>query len=216
LTMNADDKTNQLIAQLAAELRPVRPVRAIEGMAAVALIALMTLTAVAVFLGFRAELLSGEVTPLFVLANGLFLLLGAAAATAVVLMANPQVGNRAEGWRWALAAICLLPVAAVASADLQDPRSQLLAVGDLSCILYGSALGLLTGAVLTLWLRRGAPAQAGRAGFLTGLASGAIGVFAYGFHCQLDGIDHLGLAHVVPLVLCSFAGWAIVPRLVRW
>jgi hypothetical protein len=210
--------TDLLIEQLAGELQPVRPLRVAEGAVLVGIASLLTLAAVAVLLGIRPEILAGHVAPIFVLANGLFFLLGIAAASSVVLMAMPYVGNRPEGWRWALAMAGLLPLAALVTAALQWRSGPQIfhPHDDLACILNGSLLGIVTGAALTLWLRRGAPTRPGRAGLLTGIASGAIGVAAYGFHCPVESIYHLGFAHAAPVAICALLGWAIVPRLVRW
>ena len=57
-----------------------------------------------------------------------------------------------------------------------------------------------------------------RAGWLTGLASGALGTLAFGITCPLDGIVHLGLWHVLPVPLAALAARVIVPpdTLYRW
>lgn len=210
--------TDLLIEQLAGDLRPVRPLRIAYGLVFVAAGCVATLALIALILGLRADVVAGRVGPMFIMASGLFLLLGLAAASAVVLMASPYVGNRPDGWRWALATTCLLPLAALATAAIQgDAGGDVIhPADDLSCIFYGTLSGSLIAVALTAWLRRGAPTRPGLAGFLTGMASGAIGVFAYGFHCPIDGIHHLGIAHAVPIGLGALAGWAVIPRLVRW
>ena len=53
-------------------------------------------------------------------------------------------------------------------------------------------------------------------GWLTGLASGALGTLAFGITCPLDGIVHLGLWHVLPVPLAALAARVIVPPLIRW
>ncbi len=213
----SDTKTDRLIAQLTADLRPVRPLRGKDGLLLVALAGAATLAVVALVLGWRADVRAGEPTGMFIIANGLLLMLGLAAASAVVAMASPQVGNRHDGWRWALAAACLLPLAAVVTAGFAwDTHPLVFGATDLSCVLLGALSAVITAAALTFWLRRGAPANPDRAGLLTGLASGAIGTFAYGFHCPVDSIVHLGLAHALPVAVCALVGWLVVGRLVRW
>lgn len=216
--MTHPKERSELIAQLAGELRPVRPLRTLDGTLLAAFAAAVTLGATAIALGIRPAILDGQWTAMFILTNGLFLLLGAAAAASVVRLAMPYVGNQPDAWRWGLGAACLLPLAALATAAVEGATGPDIVhpADDLGCILYGSLLGIFTAVALTLWLRRGAPTRPGRAGFLTELAAGAIGMAAYGFHCPVESIYHLGLAHAVPVLIWAGLGWAIVPRLIRW
>jgi hypothetical protein len=75
---------------------------------------------------------------------------------------------------------------------------------------------LVSGSAMVWWLRRGAPVSPQRAGLQTGLAAGALGTFAFGLSCDYDTVAHLGVWHVVPVVLATLAGRLIVPPLVRW
>ncbi len=180
----------------------------------------MLATAAAAILsyGLRTDLAAGRFEPMFLIANGLFLLLGLAAASSVVAMASPQVGNQHGGWKWAAAMAGLLPASAIVIL-LSRPIGLGTAIfhpSDLVCIANGIALGLLTAVPLTWWLRRGAPTSPERAGLLVGLASGSIGIFAFGFHCPIDALTHAGLAHAVPVVGSALLGRLIIPPLVRW
>jgi hypothetical protein len=211
-------KTDNLIESLTAELKPVRALRFREGVALVLASVVLTVMLVARFLGLRDDVMAGEPAPLFLISNGLFLMLGLAAATSVVMMGNPQVGNRYDGWKWALATAGLLPLAAGVSAlaswsghpDVIFPQH------DPACVSAGVMFGGLTALALIFWLRRGAPASPARAGLLTGIAVGAIGTFADGLYCPLNSVYHLGFAHSVPVAICALLGRLLVPPLVRW
>ena len=211
-------KTDNLIESLTAELKPVRALRFREGVALVLASVVLTVMLVARFLGLRDDVMAGEPAPLFLISNGLFLMLGLAAATSVVMMGNPQVGNRYDGWKWALATAGLLPLAAGLSAlaswsghpDVIFPQH------DPACVSAGVMFGGLTALALIFWLRRGAPASPARAGLLTGIAVGAIGTFADGLCCPLNSVYHLGFAHSVPVAICALLGRIFVPPLVRW
>lgn len=212
------DMNDRLIEKLAGDLRPVRAMRFGEGLAWLALAVIATLAISYFWLDIRKSLLSGIFPPMFLIAQGLFLMLGLATATTTVIMASPQVGNRYDGWKWALAMASLLPVvgtiaaiSAYASNGLPYDNSH-----DGFCFLHGLAMGLLTAVPLILWLRRGAPASPARAGLLTGIAAGSIGTFAYGFFCGYDNIIHIGLAHSMIVIVSAMLGRLIVPRLIRW
>ena len=87
---------------------------------------------------------------------------------------------------------------------------------ELKCVAMGLALGLLTATVLVWWLRRGAPSSAERAGWLVGLSSGSTGLFAFALHCPFDNFYHVGLWHMLPVVIGGLLGRQIVPPLIRW
>ena len=154
---------------------------------------------------------------MFWVANGLLLILGLASATSVVVMAGPRVGNRHEAPKWALAAVGVLPFAALASAfESGHTHSPLADPYGLECAMYGLAAGVLTAAALVLWLRRGAPVSLHAAGLHVGLAAGALGSVAYGLSCPLDNAMHLGIWHVLPVVVAGVLGRLALPALVRW
>ena len=208
---------NPLIDELASDLAPVQPLRLWQGIALVALSAIATVVLVELLDGLWRGIISGRASGLFFLANGMFAVVGAASALAVLRMASPRVGNSQEGARWSSAMLLLLPVSALfvlGGSGLYAAASQ--DIYGFECFLAGSAFGLVTAAALVLWLRRGAPVSLNAAGTLTGVAAGAIGTFAYGLACPIDGIDHLAIWHVAPIGLSALLGRLAIPSLVRW
>lgn len=210
--------TNSLIAELAGGLKPVRPLRFSSGLGFALAALATTLSVVALLFGIRADLLAGSFDPVFLLATGLFLLLGLAASATVIVMSRPHVGSDHSGWRWAAAMTALLPLAAIIT-GMERGRAAISAAETehgLDCLMIGSALGLLVAAVLVWWLRRGAPTSPERAGLLTGIAAGSFGIFAFSFHCPYDDIVHIGLWHGLAVVVSAGLGRLVVPRLIRW
>lgn len=207
-----------LIANLVDDLQPVKPLSFARGLAyALAAAALSALAVVPVF-GFRAELMAGRFDPVHLIATGLFLVLGIAAAVTVIVMSRPQVGNDHGGWVWAAAMVALLPVAAVivsvtgGSAMLSFESI----ANGLECLMVGSGASLLVLAILIGWLRMGAPTAPDRAGLLAGVAAGSLGIFAFSLHCADNDIVHIGLWHSGVVLLLAGLGRALVPPLVRW
>ena len=218
MTTSTATPTDRLIESLTGQLAPVRALRMRDGLALILAAGALTIAVVLGWLGLRRELLAGEASAMFVIANGLILLLGLAAAVTVVRMGSPQVGNRHEGWKWALAMAGLLPLAAVVRLALHWQGLPQIVTGTQGpdCLLHALGLSLFTAAALVLWLRKGAPASPPLAGLLTGIAAGALGTFAYGLACPVETIYHLGVWHSLPVVLAAVAGKMLVPRLIRW
>lgn len=210
--------TNSLIADLVGSLEPVRPLRLSSGLG-FALAGLgVTLSVVALLFGIRPDVMVGSFDPVFVLATGLFLLLGLASSVTVIVMSRPSVGSDHGGWLWAAAMTALLPLTAVITGLGRGSKvlSTAAAESGLDCMLAGSALGSLTFVVLVWWLRRGAPTSPERAGLLTGVAAGSFGIFAFSFHCAYNDIVHIGVWHSLVVVVGGLLGRIVVPRLIRW
>lgn len=204
---------NSRIESLVADLAPVAPMRPAWAIVRTAAGAGAAILMIALLLGLRSQ-----VTPLFLLSAGLFLVLGLAASFTVVAMARPQVGSDRTGWAWAAAMAALLPgttimlaLSHVASAwEQSDPHNGLL------CLSMGLVSGIASGAVLIAWLRRGAPTSPERAGLIAGIAAGSLGMFAFSLYCPDDSIYHIGLWHSASVVAAALLGRSIVPRLIRW
>lgn len=207
-----------LIASLVDDLHPVRPLSMPRGLLVAASGTILTLLVVVLFIGIRPEIVAGHFNPIFMLASGLFLMLGVAASVAVIVMSRPQVGNEHGGWIWAAAMAGLLPLTALLMGLATGPAAfeQSSPAHGLDCLIAGTALSIIVGSVLTLWLRRGAPTSAENAGLLTGVAAGSFGIFAFSFQCQFNNIYHIGLWHSLVVVISAMVGRILVPRLIRW
>ena len=206
-----------LIAQLTEDLTPVRVMKSRDGMLLAGLAGVATVVVVWLAAGLWEGMMSGEASAFFFVTNGLLLVLGLAAVAAVVALASPSVGNRQDAPKWALGMVGILPITALITTlasgtgvgALTDPYS-------FHCLVSGTAASALTFVALTYWLKWGAPVSAETAGLFAGVASGAIGSFAYGLSCPIDGVAHLGLWHVLPVAIAALIGRAVLPRLIRW
>ncbi len=212
------DNTETLIAGLVSDLRPMAPLRQRRGMA-LALAGLIAgcLLALSVF-GMRADFRIMQPDPMALTGAGLFLVLALASAWGAVDLARPYVGLRREGWGWTALMAAVLPAAAlvVLLGELLGGGSGTLAMNGPACMTCGLVLALVTGALLVLWLRRGAPPDPARAGLLVGVAAGASGIFAVSLGCPHSDLVHIGMWHGLTVVLAGIAGRLIVPRLIVW
>lgn len=210
--------TETLIDGLVGELRPVRPMRFSGGLGWVLAGLAAAIAMVLSLSSLRPDLAAASPAPMLVVVLGLFLLLGLAASLGVVAMARPRVGTDHDGWKWAAAMTALLPLAALSAllGHADHPDMSAFVANGMDCLMVGLAAGLATFAVLTLWLRRGAPTYPEQAGLLVGIAAGSFGIFATSLHCPSNDMAHIGIWHALAVVVGALAGRTIVPSLVRW
>jgi hypothetical protein len=213
-----DDSTDLLIRKLADDLKPTAPLRQVRGRALVAAALAGTVVLAFILLGRNTRTATDFGSPMFVLTNGLLLLLGLASSLTVVSMAHPRVGSTQDAPKWALATVALLPLAAIGAAisDRAEAGFMLVQPHDFACFALGSLFATITAGVLLYWLRKGAPVLPEKAGLLLGLGAGGMGSFANGLFCPIHTIWHLGIWHVLPIVLWALIGRIVVPRLIRW
>lgn len=209
--------THKLIAEMAEELQPARILRLRDGVLLLAGAVALTLVAVELVVGFWRGVWAGDASTFFILTNGLLLILGCASASSALRMASPRVGNQHEGPRWASLGVAVLPVAALLVLLGHDhPGEALGGMYGFKCFGAAMLTSSLTAVALFLWLRRGAPVSPAMAGMHLGLASTALGSVAYGLACPLDGTIHLGIFHVLPVLLGAVLGRIVIAPLLRW
>jgi hypothetical protein len=191
---------------LAEELEPVKPLNANGAIGSMVLLTAVGAVFVVSTLGFRDQFLGSTATdPMFLIRSGLLVVLAAASLSAAT-------------WRWAAIAALIVPIAAaVAALVSRTPVAERLhPVNGVECLTYSISIGLVLGAVLTWWLRRGAPTSPERAGTVTGLAAGSLGTLAYSMHCPHNDLVYIGLWYTIAIGITTLVGRLFVPRLVRW
>jgi len=65
-------------------------------------------------------------------------------------------------------------------------------------------------------VRQAAPTDLARAGALAGLVAGGVSATAYALHCTDDSLPFVALWYGGTIALCTIAGAALGPRLLRW
>lgn len=210
-------RSPSLADSLADDLTPVRPVRLFHGALLVAVAVGATVALVAWIDGLWRGAIGGEASAFYFLTNGMLAMIGVAAAAAAVRIARPRVGPGYEGLAWTGAMLAVLPLAALAMLGFDGLR--MAAAQDAAgpvCFVTALASGTLTAGALAFWLRRGAPVSLAAAGWLTGVAAGALGSLTYGLACPVDSMSHLAVWHLAPVVVSALAGRMAIPPLVRW
>lgn len=209
--------SDELIDRLTADLEPRRRVSPWMGRAMLAATGLLTIAALAALFGMRADFTAGRPHSVPLMSELVILSAGCAIAAALTGMARPAVGAFRSGWQWAAAALAVLPIAAlVTAAGDATERALMLPPDGPFCLVMGTLASLVSIALLTLWLRRGAPTSPERASWMIGISGGAIGALAIGFVCPVDAITHIGTWHAGIIVLAGAASRLVLPRFLRW
>lgn len=209
---------NILLDKLVNDLKPVAPLRQHIGMGWALLAICAASLSVIILLGIRHDVLAARPNPMFLMSNGLFLVLALATSWAAVDMARPYVSTRRDGWGWTALMAAVLPAAALFQMGGEFLHGQPIAleIDGIACLIVGSIASLFTFAALTLWLKRGAPSSPKRAGLLTGVAAGAAGIFAVSLYCPNNDLSHIGIWHGATIILMGLAGRIFLPKYLNW
>jgi hypothetical protein len=91
-------------------------------------------------------------------------------------------------------------------------------VGDqwLECLLSIPIIAVVPFAASIWAVRKGAPTNLVRSGAFAGLIAGGISAMGYALHCTADSLPFVAVWYSGTIVLCTLAGAALGPRLLRW
>lgn len=216
-----DGLPDSLIDAMVADLTPVDPLRLLDGVIAGLAATALAAGAVALLFGWRADILAGQPSMLVVTRSSVLLLAGMSLLLAVVLGALPGRDDRAARHIGTLL-LGLYPLGLVVLAG-QALRTRTMPaldeVGALSsarCFVISLCCALVVAGAIVAWLRRAAPTDRARAGWLTGWAAGALGTFAYSLFCPSNTLAFAVMVYPAALFASALLARLAVPQLVRW
>ena len=205
------------ISRLVDELQPVKPLRTIPTILGVIAISIAALYAISLARPLRVDLLAGAPTAMFLMRAGMLILLGSATAFSALSMARPSVGKHNNSWLIAIAFASIFLLGGIIAVMTGDNTLSTASVASVYRCLGFSSIGAFATAIpMIISLRRGAPTNPALAGWLTGVASGGMGAFAYSFFCPFDSLAYTGVWFTLAVGIAAVAGRLIVPRLIRW
>jgi len=212
-------KTDDLVAALSAHIEPVS--RGLVGRAVYIALAAGTIVALGIMLvglGVRPDLMTARAL--------IFLLLKLAFTVGIVGVATVYLTRLArpgaERTTWSMSAV--LPFAAIVLLSAISlglaPSSHWnrMVMGDqwLECLLSIPIIAVVPFAVIIAAVRTAAPTHLARTGAFAGLISGGVSAMAYALHCTDDSLPFVAIWYGGTIVLCTLAGAALGPRLLRW
>ncbi|MDE2356547.1 MAG: DUF1109 domain-containing protein [Alphaproteobacteria bacterium] len=213
--MNTDD----LIAALAQDTRPVSP-HAIERGVLAALPAGLAVSAAVMlaWLGLRADFATAMYTPEFWLKLAYPLAVGVGALALGLKLVRPGVAPGARTWLAAapFVVMALLGAAAFGAAPPETRAAVWLGGSWDLCPLFVLALSLPPFIALFAAFRRAAPTRPAWAGFVAGLAAGGFGAFVYALSCDETGVPFLATWYTLGMLLSGAIGGLLGRRLLKW
>lgn len=211
--------SDDLIAQLSADIRPIRK-HALRGRLAIGL-AIGAVIAAAVmipWIGLRSDLTVAISTPIFWIKFGFTLALAAFGFYATERLSRPG-GSLRLPLIGVFAVIALTGAAGIVQilgAGPADLRALVLGGTALVCPFYIVALSTPVFAASVLVMRRLAPTNLPAAGFAAGLLSGAAGAWVYAFHCGESGLPFITLWYTAGILAMALIGALLGRWLLRW
>ncbi|KJF68422.1 NrsF family protein [Rhizobium nepotum] len=212
-------KTDDIIDQLAGDLKPV-PAFALERRLALAALPAMgvSLLLMLVILGLRGDMNDALTEVGFWIKSAYNALLALIAFLAVNRLARPD-GDSGRIFVWL--AVIFAAMAAIALVQLgfafpEDYRALILGSSALHCPFLIVAFALPVFLANFGVLRRSAPADPALAGFVAGIAAGAAGAWVYSWFCTENGMAFVLIWYSLGIFLTGLIGAFAGSRLLRW
>ena len=209
--------TDDLIARLSADLKPVRRTAMQRLLIGALLVSgVVAVLAMLMLLGMRPDMEVATTTMAYWTKFGYTLALALLGLAATLVLARPEGRTR---WPWLaglglLAALLVLSIAQLARAD--DMMPLIMGSSILRALTYIPIFALPVLLAALLALRRMAPASPTLAGFAAGIMSGATGAWIYSFACDETGMMFLALWYTLGIVIVGGIGAILGRFLLRW
>jgi len=113
-------------------------------------------------------------------------------------------------------AVMLLAVLSLTFAPSYHWNGTILSDQWLECLISIPLIAIVPFAVIVWAVRQMAPTDLARTGAFVGLVAGCLSAIGYAVHCADDTVAFLVLWYGGTIALCTFAGWRLGPKLLRW
>ncbi|MBB4402415.1 MULTISPECIES: NrsF family protein [Rhizobium/Agrobacterium group] len=212
-------KTEDIIDQLAGDLKPVRAFALERRLAFAALPALgVSLLLMVVILGLRSDMNDAMTEPGFWVKSAYNAVLAVAAFFALMRLARPE-GDRGGLFAWLAVIFVAMAVIALVQLGFAVPgtyRTLILGSSALHCPFLIVAFALPLFIANFAVLKRSAPADPMFAGFVAGIAAGAAGAWVYSWFCTENGMAFVLIWYSLGILLTGIIGAFAGSRLLRW
>jgi hypothetical protein len=212
-------KTDELVALLSANLEPVDRGWAVRTLGvALGAGSILALGITIVGLGVRPDLMTARAL-IFVVIK-LFFAVGIVSLALVYLtrLTRPGAQRKTSSFLIAMPFLVIVGLAAISLGLAPSSHWDRMIAGDqwLECLVSVPIIAIVPFAISVWAVRRAAPTNLARTGAFTGLIAGGVSAMAYAVHCTDDSLPFVAVWYSGTIVLCTLAGAALGPRLLRW
>jgi hypothetical protein len=169
-------------------------------------------------LGFRSDLIVTRALIFLAVKLAFALAVVALALLYLTKLARPGGEHKISPFLVAAPFLVIVGLAAISLGSAPRSRWDSMIVGDqwLECLLSIPIIAIVPFAISIWAVRKAAPTNLVRAGAFAGLVAGGVSAMAYALHCADDSLPFIALWYGGTVVLCTLAGAALGPRLLRW
>ncbi|UCF54592.1 MAG: DUF1109 domain-containing protein [Bradyrhizobium sp.] len=212
-------KTDDLIALLSTNVEPVDRNAVVRTLSVAIIGATVAALGIAFAgLGFRPDLTTTRA--LIYLAIKLAFAIGIVGLAMIYLMrlARPGGERMMSPFVIVVPFLAVVILAAISLWSAPPLYWERMIVGEewLECLLSIPIIAIVPFAISIWAVRKAAPTNLARAGAFAGLVAGGLSAMAYALHCTDDSLPFIALWYGGTIVLCTIAGAALGPRLLRW
>ena len=212
-------KTDDLVALLSTSPEPVDR-RLVVRTLCLALAAgiVAALGTAFVGLGVRPDLMTARALMFLLLKLAFTVGIVGVAATYLARAARPGRERKVPFFLVALPFLIIMVLAAISLGLAPSSHWDKMILGDewLECLLSIPIIAIVPFAAAIWAVRKAAPTNLTRAGAFAGLIAGGVSAMAYALHCTDDSLPFVAVWYGGTIVLCTLAGAALGPRLLRW
>jgi hypothetical protein len=212
-------KTDDLIALLSANPEPVDRSSVVRTLLfALAAATIAAVGAVLVGLGVRADLTTARAYIFLAVKLCFAVVIVGLALVYLTRLARPGGERTLPSFLVAVPFLAIVLLAAISLGFAPSSHWNRMIVGDewLECLLSIPLIAIVPFAIAIWAVRSAAPTDLTRAGAFAGLVAGGVSAMAYALHCTDDSLPFVAAWYGGTIVLCTLAGAALGPRLLRW
>jgi hypothetical protein len=212
-------KTDDLVAALSAHIEPVN--RRVVSRTVYIALAAGAVVAVGIMLvgfGVRSDLMTARASMFLLLKLAFTVGIVGGASAYLTRLARPGGERKTTSISAAMPFAVIVLLAAISLGLAPRSHWDKMVMGDewLECLLSIPLIAIVPFAVIIAAVRRAAPTNLARTGAIAGLIAGGVSAMAYALHCTDDSLPFVAVWYGGTIVLCTLAGAALGPRLLRW
>lgn len=212
-------KTDDLVAFLSTNPEPVDRSSVVRTLCIALAAGMVVALGIAIVgLGVRSDLMTARALIFLVVKLSFAVGIVSLALVYLTRLARPGGERKAPSFLISMPFVAIVTLAAISLGFAPSSHWNEMIVGDewLECLLSIPIIAIVPFAISILAVRRAAPTNLARTGAFAGLIAGGVSAMAYALHCTDDSLPFVAVWYGGTIVLCTLAGAALGPRLLRW